>query len=157
MFEITKCSTKTDFSSAMRITKDYIAWLNIDLSFQDIEKELSNFASVYSAPNGLFLLVWYNGQMIGGVGLRKLETKVCELKRLFVYDKFKRKGIGRLLCAKLIKEATNLGFEKMRLDTLGRMEEAINLYESLGFKIIKPYRFNPDPTTKYMELKLSKR
>ena len=37
------------------------------------------------------------------------------------------------------------------------MEEAINLYESLGFKIIKPYRFNPDPTTKYMELKLSKR
>ena len=42
----------------------------------------------------------------------------------------------------------------MRLDTLGRMQAAIRLYESLGFKEIAPYRFNPDLTTHYMELEL---
>ena len=109
---------------------------------------------MYNAPNGLFLLAWYNGKISGGIGLRFLDTIVCEMKRLYVYDKFKKKGIGRILCTELIKEATILGYEKMRLDTLSRLDEAINLYENLGFKIIKPYRFNPDPTTKYMELNL---
>ena len=77
------------------------------------------------------------------------------MKRLFVYDKFKKKGIAHNLCNKLINEAKILGYEIMRLDTLGRMKEAISLYENLGFKTIEPYRFNPHKTTKYMELNLS--
>ena len=38
----------------MKITDDYIAWLDIDLSFQNIDMELSNFTSMYGPPNGLF-------------------------------------------------------------------------------------------------------
>ena len=83
-----------------------------------------------------------------------LEAEVCEMKRLFVYDQFKSKGTGRRLCTALIQAATGIGYEKMRLDTLERMKEAIKLYEKLGFKKIEPYRFNPDPTAKYMELHL---
>lgn len=154
MFEIKCCATDSDFSFGMQVTKDYIRWLNMDLSFQDIDNELSNFASMYGHPNGLFLLAWHKGELGGGVGLRMLEAKVCEMKRLFVYDQFKSKGVGRKLCAALIQEAINLGYEKMRLDTFGRMKAAIIIYENLGFKEIKPYRFNPDPTTKYMELRL---
>jgi putative acetyltransferase len=154
MLEIKHCSTHLDYSFAMQITKDYIRWLNMDLSFQDIDKELSNFPSVYGRPKGLFLLAWYKGKLAGGVGLRMLEPKVCEMKRLFVYDQFRRRGIGCSLCNALIQEAKNLAYEKMRLDTLGRMKAAIRLYESLGFKEIEPYRFNPDPTTKYLELSL---
>jgi len=58
------------------------------------------------------------------------------------------------LCIALDQEAKNLGYEKMGLDTLDRMNFAIGLYKSLGFKEIDPYRFNPDPTTKYIELSL---
>ncbi len=154
MVEIKRCSTDSDFSFAMQITKDYIRWLNMDLSFQDIDKELSDFPSMYGPPSGLFLLAWHWGELAGGVGLRMLEPKVCEMKRLFVYDLFKSKGVGRSLCAALIQEAKELGYEKMRLDTLGRMKAAIRLYMSLGFEEIESYRFNPDPTTKYMELSL---
>ena len=152
MIEIKKCSTDTDFSYAMEITNDYIAWLNMDLSFQNIDKELLDFYSMYGPPNGFFLLAWHKEELAGGVGLRMLESKVCEMKRLFVYDKFKNKGVGRSLCIALIQKAKNLGYEKMRLDTLERMKTAIRLYESLGFREIEPYRFNPDPSTKYMEL-----
>jgi len=154
MIEIKQCSTDSDFSSAMQMTKDYIRWLNMDLSFQDIDKELANFPSMYGPPNGLFLLAWHRGELGGGVGLRMLEAGICEMKRLFVYDPFKRKGVGCSLCTAIIKEAMNLGYEKMRLDTLGRMKAAKRLYENLGFREIEPYRFNPDPTTKYMELSL---
>ena len=152
--EIKSCSTDLDFSFAIQMTKDYICWLDMDLSFQNIEQELSNFASVYGPPDGLFLLAWHNGEVAGGVGLRKFDVNICEMKRLFVYEKFRGIGLGRSLCVELIKEAKVLGYDKMRLDTLGHMKAAINLYTTLGFKEIAPYRFNPDPTTKYMELTL---
>ena len=154
MVEIKHCSIDSDFSSAMQMTKDYIRWLNIDLSFQDIDKELANFPSMYGPPNGLFLLAWHRGELGGGVGLRMLEPNVCEMKRLFVYYPFKRKGVGRSLCTTLIQEAIRLGYDKMRLDTLGRMKAAKRLYGNLGFREIEPYRFNPDSTTKYMEFSL---
>jgi GNAT superfamily N-acetyltransferase len=155
MIEIKHCSTESDFSSAMQITKDYIRWLDMDLSFQDIDNELSNFPEMYGPPNGLFLLAWHKGKLAGGVGLKKLEYNVCEMKRLFVYDQLKNRGVGRSLCDALVQEAKSMGYEKMRLDTLGRMKAAMKLYESLGFKEIEPYRFNPDPTTKYLELRLN--
>jgi putative acetyltransferase len=152
MIEIKKCSTDSDFSFAVQMTNDYIAWLNMDLSFQGIGKELSDFPSMYGPPNGFFLLAWHGGELAGGVGSRLLTAEVCEMKRLFVYDRFRSKGVGRSLCTALIEEARCLGYEKMRLDTLDRMKAAIRLYESLGFVEMEPYYFNPDPTTKYMEL-----
>jgi putative acetyltransferase len=155
MIEIKHCSTDSDFSLALKITKEYIRWLNMDLSFQDIDKEFSNFDSMYGPPSGLFLLAWHRGELGGGVGLRILEANICEMKRLFVYEKFHGKGLGRSLCTELIQESMKLEYEKMRLDTLGQMKAAMRLYENLGFKEIEPYRFNPDPTTKYMELRLT--
>jgi putative acetyltransferase len=154
MLVIKPCEKDSDFLFAQQLVKDYIRWLNIDLSFQDIDKELSLLSSMYGPPNGLFLLAWHEDELAGGVGLRMLDPAVCEMKRLYVYDQFKNKGIGRRLCIALIQKARNLGYEKMRLDTLDRMKAAIGLYDSLGFKEIEPYRFNPDPTTKYLELSL---
>ena len=154
MIEIKRCSTDSDFSLALKITKDYIEWLDMDLSFQEVDNELSNFSSMYAPPDGLFLLAREADELAGGIGLRLLSHGICEMKRLFVYERFRNKHAGRTLCTLLIKEATRLGYEKMRLDTLGRMKAAIRLYEGLGFRDIAPYRFNPDPTTRYMELRL---
>ena len=129
-------------------------WLNMDLSFQNIDQELSGFSSMYGPPNGLFLIAWHNGELAGGVGFRKFDAKICEMKRLFVYEQFRGLRLGRSLCIELINNAKKLEYEKMRLDTLGHMKAAIGLYTTLGFKEITPYRFNPDPTAKYMELNL---
>ena len=45
------------------------------------------------------------------------------MKRLFIYDLFKRRRFGRGLCKALIQEAKNMGYEKMRLDHLARARE----------------------------------
>ena len=154
MIIIRHCSSDSDFSLALQITKDYIEWLDMDLSFQDVDTELATYSSMYAPPNGLFLLARHAGELAGGIGLRMFAPEVCEMKRLFVYERFRNQHIAHALCKEIIREATGRGYKKMRLDTLGHMQAAIRLYEALGFRDIAPYRFNPDPSTRYMELQL---
>lgn len=155
MIDIKPCTTETDFAAALTLVGDYLYWLDMDLSFQNIAGELSGFSAMYSPPNGIFLLAWNRDELVGGVGLRRIEERICEMKRLFVYDSFQDRGVGRQLCTQLIQAARSLGYETMRLDTLERMKSAMGLYTHLGFKEISPYRFNPDPTTQYLELDLT--
>lgn len=155
MYSIKICESADDFEKAKQLASDYIAWLGIDLSFQNVDDEFATFGKIYSKPDGCFLIaVSEKNEILGGVGLRKLTTEICEMKRFFVYPAYLRRGIGRKLCLELIVRAKNLGYNKMRLDTLTRLEAANELYRQLGFYEINPYRNNPDLNAKFMELKL---
>ena len=58
----------------------------------------------------------------------------------------------------ILNEAKLIGYAKMRLDTIpGKMDEAIKLYRSIGFKEIPAYYDTPFGDTLYMELNLTSR
>ena len=154
MIEIRQCLQESDFVIAKQISADYVHWLDMDLTFQGIDHEFADFESVYGLPSGVYLVAFIDNQPAGGVGLRQFEADICEMKRLYVYDRYRRQGIGKALCLELIRQAQAMGYTRMRLDTVGRLVAAIRLYENLGFRYIQEYRFNPDPSTRYMELNL---
>lgn len=152
IFTIRICRTKSEFEIARKITEDYIEWLGMDLTFQEVDKEITRFNEMYSSPKGCYLIaVAERGEIAGGVGLREFEPGICEMKRLYVYPKYLRKGLGENLCKELIKQAKKLGYRKMRLDTIGKLKAANKLYEKLRFYEIEPYRENQDKTARFME------
>lgn len=126
----------------------------MDLCFQGFEKELADLPGEYAPPGGRLYLAFVKEELAGCVGLRKIAEGICEMKRLYVRPLSRGQGIGRRLVLELVKDARELGYSKMRLDTLPSMKRAQELYRSMGFKPIDPYRPNPVAGALYLELNL---
>ncbi len=105
----------------------------------------------YSEPNGTILLVWEGQGIAGGVALRPLENKICEMKRLFVREQWRGNGLGEKLVKEIIRFAVTAGYLKIRLDTETRLEKAIELYQKFKFVTIEKYNDNPLENIIYME------
>ena len=133
---------------------EYSNAIAVDLCFQSFDRELAELPGLYAPPDGRLLLALAGADAAGCVALRKIGERICEMKRLYVRPAFRRKGLGRTLTNHIVAAATDIGYERMRLDTLGSMQEAIRLYESLGFRRIRPYNDNPLPGAVFLELKL---
>jgi putative acetyltransferase len=101
------------------------------------------------------LLAEYDCQLAGCVALRPKESGACEMKRLYLRSQFRSKGLGRILAERIIAEARQMGYTRMRLDTVEPvMKDAVAMYRKLGFKEIAPYCENPVAGTLSMELEL---
>ncbi len=138
-----------------KLFRDYVDDLGVDLEYQGVSAELESLPGEYGEPDGALLLAEEDGDYVGCVALRRLEAGVCEMKRLYVAPAGRGKGLGLKLAEAIIVRACELGYEKMRLDTLATMTEARELYKTLGFKSIEPYCYNPLPGAEFYELELS--
>ena len=155
MLEIRQADTPEQIEAARTLFREYETSLGLDLCFQGFEDELLRLPGKYALPDGRLLLAYQDERLAGCVALRKLEDGVCEMKRLFVRDKFRGQKIGIGLIERLIATAREIGYEKLRLDTHPpKMGRAVKLYESHGFIPIAPYYDNPHDGVLFMELTL---
>jgi putative acetyltransferase len=148
-----------ELETVRTLLREYLEFLDADLSFQHIDAELAELPGKYAPPAGaLFLasmpMVEGGAEPAGCVALRKLDEQTCEMKRLFVRPEFRGTGLGRILADRLVQEARTLGYSRMRLDTLERLGDAVGLYQSMGFHTIPAYCENPLPGALFWELDL---
>jgi putative acetyltransferase len=145
----------TQIAQARELFLEYAQSLGFSLCFQNFDQELAGLPGDYAPPEGRLLLAKYEGQVAGCVALHRLEDGICEMKRLYLRPQFRGKGIGRALADRIISEARQIGYQRMRLDTVEPvMKDAVEMYRRLGFKEIAPYRPNPIAGALYMELQL---
>ena len=144
-----------DIEIARELFREYAAGLNIDLCFQNFDQEVNGLPGNYAPPAGRLLLA-IEGEQVGGcIALRRYDDGACEMKRLYVRPEFRGQGLGKKLVTTLLDAARAIGYQRMLLDTLpGKMDEAIALYRSFGFREIAPYYHNPVEGALFMELEL---
>lgn len=145
----------TLLSQARGLFLEYQQAIGIDLSFQGFGEELATLPGKYAPPAGRLVLALAGDTAAGCVALRPLELGVCEMKRLYVRPPFRARGLGRRLSKEIISTARQVGYTRMRLDTLASMREAVALYHSLGFREVVPYCPNPIAAALYFELDLA--
>ena len=156
MLTIVQAETAAQVSTAREMIEEYAAWLEFKLCFQGYEEEIQSLPGKYAPPAGRLLLALWDGRPAGVIALRPLqEPGVCEMKRLYVRPEFRGHQIGRILAERIVREAAEIGYSRMRLDTIsGKMDSAIAMYRTLGFAEIDPYYKSPVGETLFMELAL---
>ena len=154
-FVFSQAESAEQIAQARELFLEYAKSLGFSLCFQNFDEELAELPGDYAPPEGRLLLAEYKGRLAGCVALHKLESGICEMKRLYLRPQFRGKGLGRILADRIIAEGRHIGYKRMRLDTVGPlMKDAVAMYRKLGFQEIPAYRPNPNPGTLYMELRL---
>ena len=156
-FAIIQVQNSRHLAAVRSLFEAYAASLDFDLDFQNFKDELKELPGEYTPPKGCILMAIVGKDPAGCVALRQISNDICEMKRLYIKPRHRKKGIGRRLAETVIENACGIGYKRMRLDTVPTMKAARVLYASLGFKKIAAYRFNPIDGAAFMELDLKQR
>lgn len=134
---------------ALKITDD----LFIDLeqrygkgTIEDFMKENKSFRP--------FLIIEINKKIIACGTLNKIDEETAEIKRMFVYPKFRGKGFSKIILQELEKFAVREKYKKIILETGVMQPEAISLYKKFNYKKRKCYgKYENDPHSVCFEKK----
>ncbi|WWR17436.1 GNAT family N-acetyltransferase [Lachnospiraceae bacterium JLR.KK008] len=124
------------------------------LDLQHYDEEIRNLEAKYGLPDGRLYLAYYEEELAGCIGLRKVDGQNCEMKRLYVRPQFRGKHIGEYLVQKIIEDAKEIGYSHMLLDTLPFLDTAVYMYRKYGFYEIERYNDSPVRNSIYMRLDL---
>jgi GNAT superfamily N-acetyltransferase len=103
----------------------------------------------FAPPAGYFVVAWLGSTPVGCGGWRahplpEADRPVAEIKRMYVSEAARRRGIARLILADLERSAVAAGYPTLILETGGRLPEAVALYRAAGYRPIAPFGFYQD-------------
>jgi putative acetyltransferase len=151
MPEYRLATTIHDYETAAQLFGEYAAFLQIDLGFQHFAEELSQLQEMYAPEHGGIILCEEAGVAIGCVALRRISPQIAELKRMYLRPEARGRGYGKPLLEAALALAVSLHYTSVRLDTLQRLEAALQVYRKNGFYEIPAYYFNPLEQVVYMQ------
>lgn len=105
-------------------------WGQLDLSKN---QDLNDIQSSYK--NGIFLVAWQDGNIVGTGGLIPGMNGQAEIVRMSVAQKVRQRGIGRQILLRLTEIAQERGFRKVILETTAEWKDVIAFYQHNGFRI----------------------
>jgi len=152
-----------DLDTVRRLFQDYRSWLadhqdstasaasRVKLGLGQVDKLIAELPGAYGPPRGDIILAFAQEEVVACGALRELEPRVGEIKRVYVRADHRGPGFGPRLTRALLRRAHELGYERVKVDTLPTMSAAIQFYQELGFVPVPAYWPHPVPGARFFE------
>lgn len=147
MTQIKQITDRAQEQQIRELESEYFTWVNTQLhaEFQiklDTEKMIAkdlNNLEMYFPPNGGLFLAEIDRSLVGMIFLTKLRENVGQIRRMYVRDDYRRRGIARALSETAIRQAREIGYSQLLLESPMSWTGAHTLYRTLGFEPVEMY------------------
>ena len=103
-------------------------------------KDMDDIQRSYFENGGTFLGMFKDGEMICTGAIRRIDDRICELKRLWLLDEYHGQGLGYQMLQELLFIARKMGYKRIWLETDPvAQSRALEFYKQIGFYEIPSY------------------
>ena len=115
----------------------------VEAGLASVDALVRALPGAYGPPRGDVLLWFLRDEIVACGALREVEPGVGELRRISVAPDYRGTEFGRPFVRALLARARELGYDRLRVDTLPTMRAAIEFYQEAGFTPIPAYWPHP--------------
>jgi GNAT superfamily N-acetyltransferase len=142
-----------DSPASQALWAEYMALVRERVEVPPASRE-AIFGTTDAFAGGAWLVAYKDGEPVACGGLRPLDLRTGEIKRMFVTARARGRGHGRALLEALERRAREAGMTRLRLITTEVLSEARALYESAGYEVVETSR-EGDREDYWMEKRLT--
>ena len=103
------------------------------------DESTDHLSTVFTEAKSAYWVLEETGKIVGGGGIYPtagLPENTCELVKLYLAPETRGKGFGKLIIGQCIEKAKDLGYENVYLESMPELNQAVSLYEKLGFEYL---------------------
>jgi len=132
-----------DTPVSAKLVADYVAAIKAMYPWWTPEVGPGMTARDVEPPTGRWLVAYRDGRAVGCGGLKRIDERTAEIKRIYVTPDARGAGVARALLRSLEQASTHAGYEVVRLDTGPEQQASVKLFSSSGYEPIGDYNGNP--------------
>jgi N-acetylglutamate synthase-like GNAT family acetyltransferase len=155
VIEIRSLQSGDDFTAFRLLNEE---WITRYFTLEPKDREtLNDPEKSILRKGGHIFMACADGVPVGCVALIPIAGGVYELSKMAVSPLVQGRGIGRRLLEHAVAQARMIGAKSLFLGSNSRLQSAVHLYESVGFRHVPPESMPPMPYSRanvFMELPL---
>ena len=139
-----RVATNRDIPSIKNVVFLSLKEFGLNPDEQGKDKDLNDIENSYLAGNGFFGVVVNTETklIIGCFGLFPVSQHICELRKMYLLNELRGKGLGKFIMDTAIQVAKDKHYKKIILETISPLTVAIAQYKQYGFREIQPKEMN---------------
>lgn len=130
-----RAATNKDVEKIMSLVFDALQEHGLLPDPEVTDADLIDIEENYFKTGGVFEVIEdEGGNVVGTIGLYRLDSETCELRKMYFAPHIRGRGLGRRVLEHAVEMARERGFQRMTLETSSVLETANRLYTRFGFK-----------------------